>query len=191
MPRLIRLVCILPWEIWRYRGRNYGITDQPVLLPMHESRRPRRKPTASHARGRKLMKGPPRNQYVTSFCGIQWTYVRVVGLTELQSTAQDNRGIYIRENLEKGYMYLIILDLHLCPCTFVIVRVDSSEFKTPEMKEARLLEKSQERCQWTGYRLLVNPWPQTRPAHLRGNNGNRHILFDPTEFPRSERLYVW
>lgn len=73
--------------------------------------------------------------------------MRVVGLTELQSTAQDNRGIYIRENLEKGYMYLIILDLHLCPCTFVIVRVDSSEFKTPEMKEARLLEKSQERCQ--------------------------------------------
>jgi hypothetical protein len=88
------------------------------------------------------------------------------------------------------YGYLIILDPHLCPCTFVIVRADSSEFKTPEMKEARLLEKSQERCQWTGYRLLVNPWPQTRPVHLRGNNGNRHILFDPTEFPRSESWYV-
>lgn len=49
--------------------------------------------------------------------------------------------------LEKGYIYniytyLIILDLHLRPCTFDIVTADSSEFKIPELKEARLLEKS-------------------------------------------------
>jgi predicted nucleic acid-binding Zn finger protein len=83
--------------------------------------------------------------------------MRVVGLTDLQSTAPNKMGNYVRENLEKGYIYiyiyiyiytyLIILDLHLCSCTFDIVRADSSELKTPEMKEARLLEKSQERCQ--------------------------------------------
>ena len=83
--------------------------------------------------------------------------MRVVGLTELQSTAPNKTGNYVGKILKKGYIhiyihththtYLIILDLHLCPCTFDIVRADSSELKTPELKEARLLEKSQERCQ--------------------------------------------
>jgi len=69
---------------------------------MHESRRPRRKPTATHARGRNMLKGPPRDQFLLRvFVAYSEHYVGVVGLTELQPTAQDKGYNYVRENLEK------------------------------------------------------------------------------------------
>lgn len=37
-------------------------------------------------------------------------YVRVVGLTELQSTAQDKRENYVRDNLEKR-IYVIYMGI--------------------------------------------------------------------------------
>jgi hypothetical protein len=48
-----------------------------------------------------MLKGPPRDQFVKVFVAYSEHYVGVVGLTELQPTAQDKGYNYVRENLEK------------------------------------------------------------------------------------------